>query len=138
MSLSVLDFPQILNEGYTIESVATADYNCVAWAAGDDKNWWYPGYHWPTGVPRKFTINSLTQLFRRRGYRPCNNDDLEPGFEKVAIYALQRRAKHVARQKPNGFWTSKCGKNVDIEHPLAALAGPEYGEVVKILKRRMP
>jgi hypothetical protein len=37
---------------------------------------------------------------------------------------------------PNGKWTSKLGRDVDIEHDTADdVAGGVYGEVVQIMKR---
>ena len=48
-----------------------------------------------------------------------------------------RIVKHAARQLTSGRWTSKVGQNIDIEHTLAGLEGPFYGEVVRILKREL-
>jgi hypothetical protein len=57
------------------------------------------------------------------------------GVEKIAIYVRSDIPSHVARQLPNGKWTSKLGLREDIEHDLEALEGPEYGSVVLILSR---
>jgi hypothetical protein len=78
----------------------------------------------------------LQDAFRTLGYEPCEDDQLEPGFEKVALYGDIFFYSHAARQLPDGKWTSKLGKDQDIEHdtPLD-VAGGLYGEVVQIMKR---
>jgi len=70
------------------------------------------------------------------GYTPCDDTSIEPGFEKVALYATpDLLVKHAARQLSNGRWTSKIGDEIDIEHVLDGLTGQHYGAVVQILKR---
>ena len=67
------------------------------------------------------------------------NASLEPGFEKVALYAdRNEEVTHAARQTADGSWTSKLGEWEDIAHKsLEALCGdePAYGTVAQILKR---
>lgn len=82
-------------------------------------------------------MTALTVLFEQLGYRVCSDSGLEEGYEKIAIYALEGSATHAARQLENGKWTSKLGENIDVEHTLMGLEGPVYGEVVKILKRKL-
>ncbi|KYC37161.1 hypothetical protein WA1_46890 [Scytonema hofmannii PCC 7110] len=56
-------------------------------------------------------------LYQTFGYTRCNSFELESGFQKIAIYTkpsgeLDGVPTHVARQLPNGRWTSKlavCG-----------------------------
>jgi hypothetical protein len=61
---------------------------------------------------------------------------LEPGIEKIALYALNDLPTHAARQLSNGWWTSKLGPHVDIEHIHPdAIAGGIYGEVVALMSR---
>lgn len=44
--------------------------------------------------------------------------------------------KHAARQLSSGAWTSKLGKDVDIEHDTPDdVAGGLYGEVVQLMRR---
>jgi hypothetical protein len=62
---------------------------------------------------------------------------LESGFEKIALYALEGHPKHAARQLPDGAWSSKLGKYIDIAHSLNGLEGTVYGQVVGFLKRRL-
>ena len=103
-----------------ITSNATHDYNCIAWAAGDDKKWWDPDgdFYWPENVPREHTISAYASLFSTLGFKLCENDFLEHGFHKIAIFENASGASHVARQLPDGSWTSKLGSQVDIQHNL--------------------
>ena len=79
----------------------------------------------------------VPQAFRTLGYEVCENERLETGFEKIAIYAeIDGELKHAARQLESGRWTSKLGGWEDIEHStLAALEGKEYGRVMRLMKR---
>jgi hypothetical protein len=134
-----LKFPNIVSEGFEIISPTSRHYNCIAWAAGDNKLWWWPNInvYWPPGLPLDVTIDNFIEAFRCLGYQPCSGTELEPGFEKVAIYVLPNgEPQHMARQLESGKWTSKLGKNVDIEHgTLHALEDSEYGHIAQILKR---
>lgn len=136
--------PHISPNEYEITSPATSDYNCIAWAAEEDDSWWDPtdlDEYWPDGVPRELTLEAFILAYQTLGYFPCNNSELEEGFQKIAIYAKQDSVEdagqptHVARQLLNGQWTSKIGDFEDIEHELDSLTGYYYGEVVQILKR---
>jgi hypothetical protein len=134
-------FPTLHGTRYQITSPAAASYNCIAWAAEDTVHWWEAvdpmkaGYYWPDGVARADTVAAYIAVFVAMGYRPGASRDKEQGFEKVAIYADEHGAQHVARQLDNGYWTSKLGEGVDIEHALEGLEGERYGQVVEILRR---
>lgn len=133
-------FPRLRTAGYQISSPATPEYNCVAWAASDTDRWWWPfaGPYafWPQGAPLEETLDAFVQAFAMIGFSPCETGDLEQGYEKVAIFVgRDRRPKHVARQLPNGQWTSKLGEAEDITHALDGLENSEYGSVAKIMKR---
>src|SRR5262245_29337542 len=115
-------FPRLSATGWQKTSDADSTYNCVAHAAGRTDAWWQPGplpggqrYFWPDGVPEDLNLQSFMQVFQQLAYVPCTDGTLEPGFEKVAIYADDSgQATHAARQLPNGQWTSKLGKYIDI------------------------
>jgi hypothetical protein len=138
------NFPDLSSAAFQETSPSTPRYNCIAWAAGSDRRWWWPIGHphtfWPPGIRREETIECFIEAFAKDGYLPCEADQLEEGYEKVAIYVdASRVPKHMARQLPNGKWTSKLGPNVDIEHStLSQLEGPEYGNAYQILKRPIP
>lgn len=133
-------FPNLLGNGYSIASPETAEYNCIAWAAGDHEKWWWPDqqnqYFWPHGIPRAVAIEAFTKAYESLGYTVCKDAEYEDGFEKIAIYAdLAGKPTHAARQLNPVLWTSKLGKSEDIEHTLDALVGPQYGYVAAIMKR---
>jgi len=132
--------PRLKHCSYKITSPKDPRYNCVAYAVGDLKAFWYDagvkGYYWPPGVSSSETIEGWVKVFELHGYRETQDRTLEPEYEKIAIYASAEGPEHVARQKASGIWTSKMGKGVDLEHTLEALEGDFYGKVVKIMKRK--
>jgi hypothetical protein len=133
-------FPRLLPENNEITSPSTPRYNCIAWAAGDDERSRWPDInevaHWPGIVARIETIEAFVDAFRALGYLPCEDGELEPGHEKVALYANQGSPTHAARQLPDGRWSSKLGRSVDIAHTIDALDGPLYGTIVLYLRRQ--
>src|SRR5690348_4633610 len=46
MTLPQRDFPRLTAVNHRITNPATAEYNCVAWAAEDTEHWWQPGIFW--------------------------------------------------------------------------------------------
>lgn len=137
------NFPDLSDDEYEPISPIDEDYNCIAWAAGDNKRWWEPssfpkpGHFWPLEDPGNYTLDGYIMAFKVIGYEVCNSADLEPGFEKVAIYVKpDGEPRHMARQLNNGKWTSKLGGYKDIVHEnLEGLEGNIYGSLTKILKR---
>jgi hypothetical protein len=130
-------FPNLSAEGFVQTSPRDTRYNCIAWAAGEERWWWWPARDakWPAGVPLETTIEAFTAAFATMGYEPCDNSNLEVGYEKVAFYANANGVQHAARQLPSGFWTSKLGRDADVQHTLEGLAGPCYGTVQRFLRR---
>ncbi len=128
-------FPALADGGYVVSSPEATSYNCVAWAVGESHRWWQPGIYWP--IPSGDDLATLVALFTSMGYAPCDGDGLEPGHEKVALYADDLGDwTHAARQLPDGWWTSKLGQGVDIRHRTSqALIGEVYGAVRAIMKR---
>ena len=136
-------FPGLLGTRYRVTSPADRDYNCIAWAAEDTDDWWWPQpdarAYWPPGVTCALTVAAFEEAFASLGYTPCATEEYEVGCEKVALYATaDGRPTHMARQLSDGQWTSKLGEQVDLEHELHALAGDLYGSVVRILRRACP
>ncbi len=133
------EFPGLRSGGYEVSSAATPAYNCIAWALGDTSNVWWPDRQrqceWPRLTPREWTIDAFVLAFATFGYTLSDNSNLETGIEKVALYALNAKPMHASRQLDDGMWTSKCGRDADIRHELAALEGSEYGKVTAILAR---
>jgi hypothetical protein len=133
-------FPALQPLSYQVTSPTDTAYNCIAWAAGDTQTWWWPDpdglAYWPAGASRTETVAAFVTALGSLGYSPCAGGQLEPGFEKVALFAdAQGRPRHAARQLPDGRWTSKMGELEDIAHGLHDLAGSVYGAVIQVLKR---
>ena len=120
-------------------SDCTLQYNCIAWAAGDDTQWWWPldGKYWPTGVPRELTMESFERAFQSLGYERCDGAKQEKDFEKIVIYASKsNEPTHASRQLADGKWTSKIGRLWDIWHAIPAnLNNGTYGEPKLYMKR---
>jgi hypothetical protein len=135
-------FPRLSASRYTLTSVATPRYNCIAWAAGDDRRFWWPSpspfFYWPPDAPREPTIQAFVAAFGLFGYMVCSKEDCEEGIEKVAVFALDGVPTHAARQLPEGSWTSKLGSQLDLSHELRAVEGPLYGQVAVLLARSRP
>jgi hypothetical protein len=132
-------FPNLAAEGFATTSPASRRYNCIAWAAGHDDVWWWPDRQlvcfWPDSAPRLETLDAFVATFATVGYESCPDGNMEVGFEKIAIYQLGGLPTHAARQLPDGTWTSKLGRNIDITHPLRGLEGSEYGQVAVYMRR---
>ncbi len=135
-------FPGLGGTTYRVTSSPTATYNCIAWAVGLTDAWWWPvdsparRTHWPAGVLALETIDAFRQALVTVGFGPSVDEQLEPGFEKIALFADAAGVPtHAARQLVTRSWTSKLGQGDDIEHVLRALEGSIYGTVVLVLKR---
>ena len=129
-------------EVFEITSPPDTRYNCIAWAAGDTRRWWWPGEvsfsYWPPGVPREESIATFIDAFVTLGYEPATSGILDPLYDKVAIFASGDGVPtHMARQLDDGSWTSKLGALEDITHAdVSGVSGSEYGEVTVFLQRR--
>ena len=134
-------FPKLESNSFRVTSLRDPVYNCIAWAAGVTNDWWWPlenpaEAYWPDGLARVRTLEAFCAAFATLGYVVCPGEDVEPGFEKVAVFAdALDRPTHAARQLSSGRWTSKLGKAEDIEHDLHDLGGDLYGNVVLVMKR---
>ena len=126
----------------TFEKTSDKDegHNCVAFAVGDKSRWWEPETdlaYWPEGAVNEGTVEGYVSAFRTQGFELCDNPDVEPGYEKIALYARDEQSPtHAAVQWPNGKWRSKVGELEDIEHAaLDVLECDDYGRVAALLKR---
>lgn len=136
------EFPNLRRGEYQVTSPEADYYNCIAWAVHDDSQWWEPsgriGHYWPSGLPlNDYSAEALVAVYQSLGFEECDSEDVEQGYEKVAIYTRpDGEYTHASRQLNDGRWTSKLGEDQDIEHAtLEALAGPLYGSVRFILRR---
>jgi hypothetical protein len=140
------DFPRLNSKNSKITSAPTRRYNCIAWAAGEDRYRFdpHPQYRWPKGVIRELSINAVLSLYEGMGYSLCIGGHLESGTEKVAVYGItnhegRKLPTHAARQLETGEWTSKLGDHEDISHNTPeSVGGGLYGEPLYFLSRPRP
>src|SRR5947209_13616660 len=117
-------FPGLHGTAYQVAGPPDPVYNCIAWATGATDAWWWPignppRVYWPAGVPREETLAAIEAAFAALGYTVCEHAEVEPGFDKVALFASAAGfPTHAARQLPSGRWTSKLGQLERIEHEL--------------------
>jgi hypothetical protein len=105
-------------------------YNCVAWSLGIKDKWVWPGDR----------LEDFDRLYAKHGYRRASGMDLraKKGVHKIVLYGQVNEdgtvnCKHVAKQAPNGTWTSKLGRLALIRHLRPEdVNGPSYGEPVAI------
>jgi hypothetical protein len=136
-------FPRLKSNDYDVTSPKWDGQNCIGHALYADLYFdpgiggFIEGVVWPDGIRRDDTVEAWTELFGLHAYQECESADLEPGAEKIAIYAgPDGEAWHVARQLESGEWTSKLNKLEDIRHrSLDVLIGDDYRAVVKIMRR---
>ena len=86
-------------------------------------------------APKEHNVAAFVAAFKTLGYEECDSGVLEDGYKKIAIYANNAGPQHAARQLPNGRWTSKLGRDADVQHALDQLEGREYGKVVKFMRK---
>jgi hypothetical protein len=143
------DHPYLTAETCAITSPRSYRYNCIAWAAGVDTDYWWPDPmgigRWPADAPRVVTMEAFVRAFETRGYKLCYDSSLEAGVEKVAIYGKTNPSDgltiptHAARQLESGEWTSKMGSLEDVQHKTADdVNGRVYGKPVYYMSRPRP
>jgi hypothetical protein len=140
--------PGLGETSFTVTSKSATVYNCVAWAACDNKRVWSPatgprgkqlgGYYWPDGVESIPAISAVEAVFSQLGFEPCDDGSHQPGVKKIAIYGDgMGMALHAARQTQGGRWASKMGDLADIEHDAPAeVESSLYGTVRRYMARR--
>ena len=139
--LSLESLPNSYIEPLVVTSLATGNYNCIAWALQDTSHFYWTGpeefFYWDSDLPRDETIDSFVQLFTKYGYEICENALKEKGFTKIALFTKDDIPTHTARQLPNGLWTSKLGILEDVRHTLFAISDGLYGSVALVLKKKI-
>ena len=79
-------FPNLAGSGYEIADEASRVYNCIAWALGITTERWNsedPADYWPPSLPRNNRVETVMRLFAAEGFSLCDDDTLEPGYEKT-------------------------------------------------------
>jgi len=144
-------FPKLaVDKNFEITSKASNDYNCIAWACKYDDRWIQPSYlgqpnldcvvWWPPEVQEGTDISCLVTVFENQGFAICDTFDYEKEYTKVALYINESNNEwtHAAREKKNGFWTSKLGHNVDIQHSTPyTIENIIYGKVFCFMKKKI-
>jgi hypothetical protein len=145
-------FPKLVQIGISVDDVTspkTPIYNCVAYAAQDETQPWWPMpqhlapryYYWPPGLPRQIipTVENFFNAFETLGYERCSTGAREEGFEKVTIYVRNGVPKHMARELGDGIWYSKLGDEQDIrQHVFDAVENPVYGDARYFMRKPLP
>jgi hypothetical protein len=80
-------------------------------------------------------MQAFEAWFAADGWEETGNDQIQDGYEKIALFVLGDQPTHAARLLPTGVWTSKLGQDIDLSHALGDLDGPKYGAVVKIYRK---
>lgn len=140
-----LEFPKLAPPAICeVTSDEDKSYNCIGFAAEQTNwRWWWPDRmktcFWPEGVPKEVTLEAFVAAFRTVGYEICSDSEVEPGFEKIALYTKPGGTPtHAAKQQPDGFWKSKLGRFHDIKHELPGLESRAYGKAASFMKRPLP
>ncbi len=78
-----LRYPNLAITDYNVTSPRSQEYNCFAWAAGDQERWWQPTpedqFYWVEGVPMEETLSAYIQAYQTLGYKPCEDRTIESG-----------------------------------------------------------
>jgi hypothetical protein len=137
----VQHFPNLDPARFAVTSPQTSRYNCIAHAAGDDQRWWWPDaygiYYWPPRAQRAEHLSAFQQAFGIIGYILAEDGELEPGYEKIAVFEANSKPTHAAKQMQDGLWSSKLGRLEDITHHLEGIECDAYGRVAFFMKRRL-
>ncbi len=135
----IRSFPNLATEGFTPTSAPDNRYNCIAWSLGDDSRWWWPdsSHFWPSDLPLASDVTSFSTMLESQGFSETSGNCYPPNanVDRIALYAKNGQVQHAARQLPNGQWTSKLGRELDISHTLAGLEGHTYGFVVAVFEK---
>lgn len=91
---------------------------------------WVPN-HWPQSLPRSADLLAFEMSLLALGFAQCPPD--APG--RVAVFARDGKARHVALEVACGVWASKLGPPYLIAHPLEDLRGGRYGEPTLLMNR---
>jgi hypothetical protein len=128
-------FPNLSLDNFKFTSLQTDEYNCVAWVIDKDDDWIQ--FYYDNGN-NDVRVSRYIEYFNSLGFTISNNPNLQEGVIKIAVYSDDSNEfKHVARQLPNGKWTSKLGDWEDIEHETAeVLLGKSYGSRLTIMERK--
>ena len=150
----IAHFPELGKDNdFKVTSDPDVKYNCIGFAIGFNDIWVAPSprmipsrvpwFWWPACVPFDDQPDSLIQTFEYFGFEVCNNDYVEAGFDKVALYSHNGKWKHAARIIGDGVYHSKLGECFDIIHRRGDVmehsANPDesYGKPFVFMRRKL-
>lgn len=65
-------WPNLSSTDYRVTSGKSQEYNCFAWAAGEEDRWWQPvpgeQFYWPEGVLQAETLAAYIEAYQTLGY----------------------------------------------------------------------
>lgn len=135
------DFPKLGDVSAKKTSEPTDQYNCIAWAFGDNTRWWWPmkRRYWPIPFDNKSPMEAFLELFNEKGWIVADDRCPEGDHTKVALFfnPIDGQPTHAARLLENGLWTSKLGQYIDLSHELHELEGPAYGVIFRVYKKHL-
>lgn len=124
------NFPNLGPDKFAYTSLKTEDYNCMAWAVENTEDW----IQFDGGYDCK--IETYINYFSSLGFTITEDVSYTNGIIKICLYAENNEFRHVARQLPNGRWTSKMGDWEDIEHETPdVLIGNFYGSKLIFMEK---
>ncbi len=133
-----IDFPALIGKSYEL-SDEDFNYNCLAYAVGDLRNWWEPpkqaGRYWSAGFPEDTTVRTVVSIMELFGFTVELDPLSIPETEAIAIYADGNEWTHFAKFS-DGCWSSKLGEGHDVKKvDIGDLEGQLYGKVASVLAR---
>lgn len=131
-------FPNLSDVAKKKTSDPDPTYNCIAWAFKDNRRHWWPNNkrsYWPIDVSGMTTTEAFEAWFAADGWEGTPNCNVETGYEKIMLYALNGEPTHACRLLSSGVWTSKLGASIDLSHGFTDLDGPSYGRPFKVYKK---
>lgn len=134
-------FPSLNQSNYRVASSVDFNYNCLAFAVGDESHWWEPpmgmGQYWPPGFADDIRVETVAAILRLHGFVLELDRGYTPQVDAIAVYGNSSGEwLHFARFT-DGAWKSKLGSDHDIVHTtLECLEGSVYGVVVLILGKK--
>jgi|SRR5579871_5987511 len=115
------------------------NYNCIAWAFGDNTRFWWPVVnpkaHWPIPFAGLTIMQAFEAWFAHDGWTLTTDETFEAAYKKVALYVVNGVPTHAARLIADGVWTSKLGREMDLSHGRADLDGQEYGSISRVYRK---
>ena len=143
-------FLDLKDDDFDITSDDTPIYNCIGFAIGFTDVWValghptrIPWFWWPETVPFSSDKDALVKTFEYFGFIKCDDDQIELGWDKVALYGDDVQWLHAAKVIGPNLYHSKLGCGHDIHHKgdkdlLQRTRRPDdsYGKVYQYMKRK--